>query len=135
MSGDLGLEEIKENIENYLKVLDMDLVMNNFTEIYKRIEGNVDSPLFELGEMLGVIKAYMKLINLLNKIHNVDMSKMNKEIITEMIKNLDLVSDVLISFGRNGKNNLDINLQKSVEQRMLTFVDVVMEFLDSLLRK
>jgi len=135
MSGDLGLEEIKENVENYLKVLDMDLVMNNFTEISKRIEGNVDSPLFELGEMLGVIKAYMKLINLLNKIHNVDMSKMNKEIITEMIKNLDLVSDVLISFGRNGKNNLDINLQKSVEQRMLTFVDVVMEFLDSLLRK
>jgi hypothetical protein len=127
----LDLEEIKENVENYLKVLDMDLVMNNFTEIYKRIEGNVDSPLFELGEMLGVIKGYMKLINNISKMHNID----NKEIITEMIKNLDLVSDVLISFGRNGKNNLDINLRKNAEQRMLTFTDAVMELLEDILRK
>ena len=128
MSGDLGLEEIKENVENYLKVLDMDLVMNNFTEISKRIEGNVDSPLFELGEMLGVIKAYMKLINNISKMYNIN----KREIIVEMIKNLDMFSGVLISFE---KNNIDINLQKSVEQRMLTFVDVVMEFLDSVLRK
>jgi len=130
MSGDLGLEEIKENVENFLKVLDIDLVMNNFTEISKRIEGNVDSPLFELGEMLGVIKAYMKLINNISKMYNIN----KREIIVEMIKNLDLVSDVLISFDRNGRNNLDINLKKNTEQRMLTFVDVVMEFLENTLR-
>ena len=127
MSGDLGLEEIKENVENFLKVLDIDLVMNNFTEISKRIEGNVDSPLFELGEMLGVIKAYMKLINNISKMYNIN----KREIIVEMIKNLDMFSGVLISFE---KNNIDINLQKSVEQRMLTFVDVVMEFLENTLR-
>jgi hypothetical protein len=127
MSGDLGLEEIKENVEYYLKVLDMDLVMNNFTEISKRIAGKIDSPLFELGEMLGVIKAYMKLINNISKMYNIN----KREIIVEMIKNLDMFSGVLISFE---KNNIDINLQKSVEQRMLTFVDVVMEFLENTLR-
>jgi len=138
MSGELEeKEEIAENVENFLEVLkDVDLIMTNFTEIYKRIESQdknkialEKNQLFELGENIGVIRGYMKILLEMNKISNININK--KEII-EMIKNLDLLSSILINLQKN-----DINLQnlQSVEQRMLTFTDAVMEFFENILRK
>jgi len=129
-------EEIAENVEDFLEILsvDVDLVMLNSLEIFRRIESQADkivldkNQLFELGENIGIIKGYMKLLSRLNK-NNISINK--KEII-EMIKNLDLLSSILINLQKN-----DINLQnlQSVEQRMLTFTDAVMEFFENILRK
>jgi H2-forming N5,N10-methylenetetrahydromethanopterin dehydrogenase-like enzyme len=122
------LEEKAENVENFLEVLskNVDLIMLNFIEINKRIENQADkidldkNQLFELGENIGIIKGYMKIVNKMNNVNNI-----NKEIITEMIKNLDLFSIILIDLDKN-----NINLQ-DLEQRMLTFTDAVMEFLEN----
>jgi len=136
MSGE-KLEEKELAVENFLDLLsmDVDLIMLDFLEINKRIEqadkialDNLDkNQLFELGEEIGTIKGFMKIVNKLSKIHNI-----NKEMIAEMIKNLDLLSSILINFSKNDINKNDIN---SLEQRMLTFADSVLEFLDSVLRK
>ena len=132
-------EEMVENVENFLEALkDVDLIMLNFTEIYKNLESQDKNKvaldknqIFELGENIGVIKAYMKLLSQIY--HNINKN-VPKEIVTEMIKNLDSFSSILINLQKNDINNLK-NLELSLEQRMLTFFDVTMEFLDSILRK
>ena len=132
-------EEMVENVENFLEALkDVDLIMLNFTKISESLENqdkiNValdKNQLFELGENIGVIKGYMKL---LSQIYQQVYSDVNvnvlKELITEMTKNLDIFSKILINFGKN-----DINLQKDLLQRMLTFTNTVMQFLEGILRK
>jgi len=132
------LEEKELAVENFLDLLnmDVDLIMLNFMEINKRIEqadkialDNLDkNEIFELGEKIGIIKGYMKILSMINNnINKID----KKEIITEMVKNLDIFSNILIDLNKN-KN--DINLQ-SIEQRMLVFTDSVLEFLEDILRK
>ena len=126
-------EEIAENVENFLEILstDVDLIMTNFLEIFRRVESQADKNLFELGENMGVIKGYMILLSHMH--HNVNKN-LPKEIFTEMIKNLDILSSILINFSKNDINNLK-NLEQSLEQRMLTFTDAIMEFLENILRK
>jgi hypothetical protein len=133
------LEEKELAVENFLDLLnmDVDLIMLDFLEVNKRIEqadkialDNLDkNEIFELGEKIGIIKGYMKILSMINNnINKID----KKEIITEMIKNLDLLSSILINFSKNDINKNDIN---SLEQRMLMFADSVLEFLEDILRK
>ena len=129
-------EEIAENVENFLEVLkDVDLIMTNFLEIFRRVESQVESQadknLFELGEDMGVIKGYM---NLLSHMHHNVNKNLPKEIITEMIKNLDILSSILINFSKNDINNLK-DLEQRLEQRKLTFTNAVIELLEDILRK